>query len=507
MTVPKLIPLLESMLRAAGMTTTNDGFVKMEYRRGNDVELIPATRNGKQMVLPTHEQLTSVHVSERLLFHPLSENGLVNEGELQAFFRQLIVARLNITSATLISDLVRLAGSEAKHRNLTIDQVKVLTTLDGADERMLKNVTALNRTLTNEQQEFLKALEGVDEDTAVSVSELITKMPVKQTERCITHIHMRKGGIVKGKAFKRVAAVSFPLYTELKKWSKEEEDKKAIKEEGHKPTKSAKGAGARSGRVVYDVEIRQKDREPLIQLLQYLFPRIDEPEAYNYGSNSSMAPNTDALMHTFMEMASHLNSIIALFSGVIDGIEKLEFDAEWVPAFENIDLMWPQVRDIPAQAVRDNSPPVTVAPPVVSNPVIQPAMAGAPMPQVVQPTVLPWQSHPAAPVQPVQGQGQWVNGQWVNGPAPAPYTAPVHNSNPAPSGGGSTFGSIMAANPALAGQQVNGQPNGYYHGQPQGQGGYQYPQQYQNQPGGYQYPQQGQPAATMPWHNASRNKY
>lgn len=439
--------IYRSMFAAVGMDVTKDGFVRLIDDRG---EIHPATKNGHQAVIPIPEQLMSPHINDRLVMHLLSENILEPESEQLAFFRSMAMVRLNRVVSTLMLDLLQLNASTARHATLSMDQAQYLSLVAEADGTTVKKWESL-----------------------------IQNMPARQTQQAITHIYLKKAGVVKdkttkqAKSFTRVAVVNFPLYGELVKWTKDESDRQHAKEAGHKSPK--KEAGAKSGRVIYDVEIRQKDRVPLMNLLGYLIPQISEPEAYNYGSNSMMAPGLDALMHSFMVLASRLNDVIDLFTGAIDDVEKLRFSSDWAEVFkDDIDALWPLVRDIP----RMGSPAAAAAAAQVqqqaqqAQQATQVAPAVAPVVQPPQqpqqpPQGLPWNTAPQVQQPPAQpNAGQWVNGVWVPAAAawqpqqPQPVAQPA---SPPPSGGGVSAADILRSNPAIAGAammapQLAGQP-------------------------------------------------
>ena len=63
--------------------------------------------------------------------------------------------------------------------------------------------------------------------------------------------------------------------------------------------------------------MNKKDREIILSMMEYLFPKIKISEGYNAGSDSSIAPFTDALMKTVLNLASNLNDVFELFKDFI----------------------------------------------------------------------------------------------------------------------------------------------------------------------------------------------
>lgn len=283
----KLLDLYKSVLATAGLISTEDGFVKMKSLDSTK----PATIKGKSLVLPTPEHLANPDWSNRVIFHPLFENVMRGESEVLALYRQAINIKLNTVVGVMAVDLLRLATSPAQHAKLNPDQ-----------------------------SEYLSRVKNADEKTIDTLAKLMTGS-VKDTQRAFIHVFLKRTGKVAGKQYARVGVVNFPLYNELKKDQSE----------------------------VFGIKLRRKDRESILALLEYIFPRIDEPEAYNRGSSSDIAPSMEALMKAVAGVAGPLNDVLSMYSNVFDqdNIDQLEFNDEWVAPFENLTAFLPQIRAIP----------------------------------------------------------------------------------------------------------------------------------------------------------------
>lgn len=438
----KILDLYRAILRCVGLTADEEGYISSVMVVG---EKTPSTINGKVLVLPTSQQLKSADRTERIVFHPLSENILHGESEVLSYLRRSAVLRINITFAALAAELMQIATSPAEHSKLNPDQ-----------------------------QEFLYRVKDADATTYEHLRQLTKAMPPGHPSQSFCSIYLKRSGSIGTTRYSRVGVVSFPLYEALKAAGKD--------------------------RTVFGVNLRVKDVETLIGLLEYMVPGIAKPEAHNQGSNSLVAPFLDALMKTVRVIAAPMNDIIELFRDQLTNPEMLEFDASWVETFDNLDQMLPEIRSIPMQAGNEGSAAG-----------VSPAAAA---PAAARPTATVHPQAVAAPggYQPPPGYAL------VQVAAPAPPPAPVKTAH------GVSFSSLVAASPALQqaapytpvmggyGQpaQLNprnapprwAQPGGFYGAaqQPQPAPGYGYqPAQpgYGPQPGyGYQPPPQGRFGST-----------
>lgn len=301
----KLLDLYKSVLNCAGMAYDNEGFVFVKMGKERNPAKIS---DGKQIVLPTQEQLMNGDRSNRVIFHPLSENIMRSaESEIITKLRSVFNIRLNYTFAAISQSLLTLCASIADHRKLTPDQ-----------------------------SEMLSAIKDVDEKTIVAFSSMMLHSLKDSPERSFVNIYLKRKAVFHDKTYARGGVVTFPLYAELQK----EQDK------------------------YYGVKLRAKDKAAFLDLYRYIFPNIDELQSYNKGSNSDVAPFIDALMNTVMGVASKYNDIIELFGHIIDSHEDLIFDCEWVEGFDNLQDLVPQIRQIPTQVGNEGKHEVMQVAPV-----------------------------------------------------------------------------------------------------------------------------------------------
>lgn len=368
----KILDLYKSILATAGLVTTSDGFIKMKI--GDKTK--PATVKGKSLVLPTPEHLKNPDWTNREQFHPLFENVLRPEHGVVALYRQAANIRVNIAVGVLATFLLRLATSPADHAKLSPDQSEFLSKVKHADERTVKD--------------FQRLLDAA---------------PVSQPQKSFVHIYLKKTGAVHGKRYSRVGVVTFPVYTELKKASKEHE--------------------------VFGVKLRVKDRDTLIALMEFIFPGIEEGESYNRGSNSEVAPSIDVMMKTVGGLANPLNALLELFRPIMgeEEADDLIFNSDWAETFENLAVMLPQIRSIPMQSSSDGEVKAASAPAPTQ------AVTMAPAPAAPQFATAPT-AHNPHPAQPAPWQAQPSNYQ-------APVAQPVQTKN------GVDFEAALRQNPVL----------------------------------------------------------
>lgn len=371
--------LYKSLLKTANMVVTPDGYAS--YQVGDATK--PATVKGKRIVLPTPEHLANPDWKDRVVFHPLSENTLRGESTILEEFRSSINKKLNFTIGLLAAELLTIASSIGEHSKLSPDQLEFLSKLKNADEKSLES--------------FYKLLKA---------------MPIDQKQNAFVSIFLKRGGTIGEKRHSRVGIVTFPFYTELKT-----------------------GTGD-----IYGVKIRVKDRETFINLMEYMFPVINEAGSYNRGSDSTVAPYLDALMKSVMSIASAINDQVTLFSNVVDKSDSLLIEDGWVETFDNLAVMVPQIRMIPMQAGGEGSPlnsPATPTTPVASSGYIAPT----PPPAI--------QNAFTSPVRPVNAWEQSSMSPSNGYPTQPVAPAVVRTSR------GTDFHSLINSNPVLA-QSIRG---------------------------------------------------
>jgi hypothetical protein len=409
----ELNELYRAILSTANMTEV-DGCVSLTMRD----ESKPVIIKGKRLVLPTQEHLSNADWSGRVVFHPLSEHILRNEeSAVLAEYRKNLNIRLNYVMASLMAELLTIATSGDIHKRLTQEQADFLPLVKDADEKTLQN--------------FMK---------------VIGAMKTDQTNRMLVSIFLKKSGLLKGNKYARVGVVSFPFYNELKQAKSTE---------------------------IYGVKLRIKDVQVLLALMEYMLPGIEEPESFNRGSRSPIAPSMDALMHSVMALIGPFNELTELFRNVMDNPDELKFEDVWAPIFDNLTVMENKIRMVPMQPGNDGD--------IVPAP-MAPVAPAAPAPVAPPPVAAPPQWQPGQPMQP-------AHNPYYN-PAPPPPPPPVVDT-----GHGVSMDAVLANNPALAAYMPRtpayGAPGAWQAPQQQRIPGWAVPDAYPTNPYGQPQQQQG----------------
>lgn len=363
----RLLDLYRAVAKTANLVAGDDGMFYTLYNGKKE----PALIKDKRLVLPTKEHLSNPDWTKRVPFHPLSEN-LLREKETPVLenFRAAVNLRLQYTLVFIGQQLITLIASTGDHKKLNPEQSEILSQVKDVDEKTL--------------DDFLK---------------LCAAMPPRQTSKTFVNIYLKKGGKLPlgdgERSFSRLGVVSFPLYHELQKSMEKDDD------------------------AVWGVKIpRKKSRRGLMQLLEYIFPRIKETNAYSRGSNSELAPFMDALMKSVAAVADPINTVMRRFNNRLSAHEDLFFEDDWVEAFDNIDSYGPDVRTIPMLQAGDTAAPA-------------PAPAPAPAAAAPAPAAYPWNNP-----QPTQV----VFPSAATAPPPVPHTPR----------GGVDFEQLLRTNPRVA---------------------------------------------------------
>jgi hypothetical protein len=361
----KLISLYTSILDYAGLGVDANGFIYTQH----DADKTPLTIGGKELILPTTEVLRRPHNGEQTIFHPLAENALQKESAIIRTLRSALNVRMNYFFGILAKQLLQIANDKTIHGRFTPDQRDLLIALKEADETSEVNFTKLMLAYLN-----------------------------KDYERIFVHCYLNKGGKVRGKKYARTGVISFPMYELLKE----------------------------KGVDIPDVKLRAKDVEIFLNLYRLIFPHIDEPESYNYGSDSDIAPYLDALMMSTIKVLASINDIIDEYNDYITEKEALTSNSEWVEGFNDLRTYLGEIRNIPHQTGVDDVQPA------------RPVNTGAQMPLPPRP------QDTFQPAQPVSQQPQFQQPA-PQQQAPQPVAPGLHYTDK-----GLDFQSLLQNRPDLA---------------------------------------------------------
>lgn len=292
----KIIKFYKEILSLGSLVADKDGLISAMVE---DMS-VPFTVKGKRLALPTRENMGKS--PELCIFHPLSENFLRGESDVMIKYRSAINIRLNYVIGCMMGELLTLITSTGEHQKLTPDQSELLSLVHQADEE------TLNRFMKISEQIKKSAMAG-------------------EKDKGFVHIYLKKTATIKGKVYKRGAIVSFPFYAELMKKEK----------------------------TVYGVTLRNKDRDAIQKLMEFIVPGIEVDGAYNQGSAGDISPFLDALLKGVIGVASNINTIATGYKDFLGMYDQYLYSADWVDAMENIHLLEPEIRMIPMQAGNEGS--------------------------------------------------------------------------------------------------------------------------------------------------------
>lgn len=286
----KIIDYYKTLLSLGWLVSDEDGQISVQL--GD--ELMPATINGKRMILPTREQMKNTNWDSRVGFHPLRESYNLGVSDVVAGLRDQFVQRLNTSISYLMKELISIAHDQEGQKNLTTEQAQVLNALPKCDDRTVKDFASLmkNTKSRNNADQFI-------------------------------NIHIRRGGVVKGVTYGRAGIVKFPIYDQLK----------ASKEP------------------VNGVKLSVKDREMFIKLYEFIFPElVSDPEFFSVGVSSRSAPFLEALVRSALNVADALAEAAQPYMDKVDLPQILYFNPElgdWKEIFDSKDMVEQLARTIP----------------------------------------------------------------------------------------------------------------------------------------------------------------
>ncbi len=318
----KLIEFYKQILTLGSLVTDKEGLVSAMVE---DMS-VPFTVKGKRLALPTRENMSKS--TDLCIFHPLSENFLRGESDVMVKYRSAINVRLNYVIGCMMGELLTLITSTAEHQKLTPDQSVLLSLVHQADEE------TLNR--------FTKIVDAIKKSSLAG-----------DKDKSFVNIYLKKTAHIKGKVYKRGAIITFPFYKELMKKEK----------------------------AIYGVTLRNKDRDAIQKLMEFIVPGIEVDDSYNQGSGGDISPFLDALLKGVIGIASNINTIAVGYKDFLGLQESYLYNADWVDTMENIHLLEPEIRMIPMQAGNEGS--VAGAPATTQT--TAPALSVAPYQALAQP--------------------------------------------------------------------------------------------------------------------------
>lgn len=268
-----------TMLELGWCVVDEEGNVSMVV---GDVNL-PATIDGKRIVLPTRDQMKNRDWEHRLGFHPLRESFNKGISPILSNMRDLYVQRLNTSIAYLMQEFVAIGKNTDGQKDLTTEQSQVLNALTHCNENTVKTFDSLRK----------KTLSSPTADQFVNV-------------------FIKKGGVVNGQTFGRAAITTFPIYQKL-----------------------VEGVDKING-----VKITGKEREMFTKMYQFIFKDIDKVDGYNVGVSSKTAPFMEALMRGTIKVANEIDSVAEPYLPIVPLPYFITFPEkmnDWIEIFDDKD--------------------------------------------------------------------------------------------------------------------------------------------------------------------------
>lgn len=328
-------------------------------RESGEGELKPIRMLEKAVVLPTKEFLANPDWDNTIAFHPMSESIARGESEIIHLCTSLVQASVYDWYCELGKILLLVAADQSRQTKLTPTQQKLLSPLAKAD--------------------------GTTLDTFNKIIAKTTLVYNSGEDRRLVSLLLRRGGTLNGQSVARLFVAKFPMYDAI------------CKLEGVKDAKDRK---------VFGVPLRAADVAVLKALHHVILP--GEVDAYNYGTNSSLAPYFTALVNGYVKIANQFNAIIRPFSKQFKHLKAI--DTTWdrgeeLSGFKNQIPSMPYNEGVNPAGAEDKSIQQQPSQVSVPTPVYQQqAPTQLPVQQQVQPTTQPVQQAPVTQSQPQPAQ-------------------------------------------------------------------------------------------------------
>jgi hypothetical protein len=358
----------------------SDGRLSLKVPNENDeYSETPCLINGKRVVLPTDAILRAGTLEGMIAFHPLSEHTLRGESEIIKFLRKMIKFRLASVSSQLLIELMCIAADPEQHEDLSPRQAAYLQSVPDANDKTVKALSKLLQTHFDDLfNVYLKRPDDRDNDT-----------------------------------FRRVAAVSFPLWDELNT----------------------------AGSKVYEVECGSvKNKKTIAALFEYVFPNPEGPDEWSVGSNNGVAPYFDSLMKCYLGIGRHLAKLVYKYRKYLDHPDLQRSTLDWEEGLDNLDRWKILIPPLPGNegALAKGEKEAVPAAPKSRSPGFRPDFQSAAnqtttaSPEVVD--TPPWEVQPEPAIQPTASamppvnldSGAGLNWRDVMQHRPAPVQGPAY---------------------------------------------------------------------------------
>ena len=313
----ELLDFYKSVLKAVSIEEVSNGKLSdVDYTFSEDgsrqKEVSPQLIDGKRLVLPTQEFLKRPNWDECIPFHPYSENILKGESDIIKFLKRRMVVKLNVMTCDLLNVMMYIAQDPEVQRELSEEQAQYLTKVDKATDSTYNRLISLLDEASND-------ILGI----------------------YLTRLDSSKEGI------SRKATLTFPLY-------------KAICDS--------------TDTKVMGVDLKVKKNKELIKnLIEYIFPDIEDKDSWSVGSNATF-PYFDSLVSLFDKVSIRLSYLTRLYSdytpkGDVEAVDN----SGWVDMLSQMDkyksVIPPLTGNIGATGLKEKT---TTAP---MKPTVKPSMS------------------------------------------------------------------------------------------------------------------------------------
>lgn len=251
----------------------------------------PAIAQGKELVLPTRDNLTNRDYDKDIFFHPLSENIQRGESDVFRFIKTNTVLKISAAICFIGNVLLKLQEDPARQRKMNQEQIDLMLPISSADAKSAAN--------------FLK----------IATQYLREKEDTKK--KPLVSIFLKKMGTYNAVTFRRVAVVSFPCYEAIKQG-----------------TRFTAGEGSKAKDIA-----RAADYETFQQVMKSIFPGIDNLEDYNHAYDGMIAPIMVAFYRSIGKLSERINYVIDTIEPLA---KELNIDVtpgripnDWLQAFED----------------------------------------------------------------------------------------------------------------------------------------------------------------------------
>ena len=180
----KIIDFYKNVLEFIGLEADAHGYISTKLLESKN----PVTIDGKHLVLPTQEHLRDPRPTEKVIFHPFSENVCRGESEVLDKLRFLIATKMNLMIANISTSLLKVLEDQNNHK-----------------------------LLTPGQQELLFRFKSIDEKTTSNFARIYTAMFTKGVADGFLSLRTNRGGKINDKHYARSCTVTFPFLVELDK--------------------------------------------------------------------------------------------------------------------------------------------------------------------------------------------------------------------------------------------------------------------------------------------------